>query len=540
MKKHCLRLICLLLACLLLTGCGELSGPAQELLDAVRQESGEDYVTFGSMVYARPDLEEMRTVLDQACEAAAGEDFREIIQSIYAFYDVYDAFDTNYALADIHYCIDLTSEKWQEEYDFCVSAAPQVDAMLEELYCALAKSPCLDRLEDERYFGQGYFDAYRDQTPWEEEFTALLEQEAALVSRYYELSELGTAYLPGSEEYYDACFADMAQVLAELVPIRREIAQYWGYDEYAQFAADNYYYRDYDMELAETYLREIRRELVPVYTQFNQSFDWSGAFGWTEEDMAYNWLRTAAVKMGGDVAESFRILDQGGLYDIAYSENKYQASFETYLVSYQVPFIFMNPTGTEYDCLTLAHEFGHFCNDYVSWGSYAGIDVQEFFSQGMEYLALCYAEDTGKLTRGKLAESLAIYVEQAAYAVFELELYRLPEEQLTPEGIRQLYDRIAAEYGFGSLGYDARDFVTVTHFFTDPMYILSYVVSNDAAMQLYQLETENPGAGLACFQENLGTEEYYFLSFLEAAGLESPFAPGRLEELKETFGEILQ
>ena len=87
--------------------------------------------------------------------------------------------------------------------------------------------------------------------------------------------------------------------------------------------------------------------------------------------------------------------------------------------------------------------------------------------------------------------------------------------------------------------YDSRDFVSVTHFFTDPMYILSYVVSNDAAMQLYQMEMEEPGAGLACFEENLGTEEYYFLSFLNAAGLENPFAPNRLEELKKTFGEIL-
>lgn len=123
--------------------------------------------------------------------------------------------------------------------------------------------------------------------------------------------------------------------------------------------------------------------------------------------------------------------------------------------------------------------------------------------------------------------------------VFETELYRLPEEELTVEGIRALYERVAGEFGFGSIGFDPREFVTITHFFTDPMYILSYVVSNDAAMQLYQLEKQTPGAGLACFEENLGTEEYFFLSFLNSAGLESPFTPNRLEQVKLTFEEIL-
>ena len=540
MKKLYLRFIGLILSCLLLCGCTNLGGPAQELLDAIQQESGEDYVTFEDMVYSRPDLTEMQSVLDQSCEAAAGEDFRKVLQGIYAFYDVYDAFDTSYALADIHYCADLTDEYWEEEYNYCVSIAPQVDAMLEELYYALAASPCREKLEADMYFGQGYFDSYEGENLWDEEFTALLEREAELVNRYYDLSDLGNSYTPNSEEYYDACFAEMAQLLAELVPIRQQIAQYWGYEDFAQFAADNYYYRDYDMEQAEGYLLDIRDVLVPLYIRTNETFAWADAFAFAGEDQTYSWLRTAAVNMGGSVAESFRILDRGSLYDIAYSENKYPASFETYLVSYQVPFVFLCPTGTDYDYLTFAHEFGHFCNDYISWGSYAGMDIQEFFSQGMEYLVLAYGENADRLTQAKMAESLAIYVEQAAFAVFELELYRMQPEELTPENILDLYTRTAEAYGFSSVGYDPREFVTITHFFTDPMYILSYVVSNDAAMQLYQLETEAPGTGLACFEENLGTEEYYFLSFLDSAGLESPFAPGRLEEVKKTFEEILQ
>ena len=48
-----------------------------------------------------------------------------------------------------------------------------------------------------------------------------------------------------------------------------------------------------------------------------------------------------------------------------------------------------------------------------------------------------------------------------------------------------------------------------------------------------------PGAGLKHYTENLTTTEAYFLAFLESAGLQSPFAPGRLEEVRKTLETIL-
>ena len=81
--------------------------------------------------------------------------------------------------------------------------------------------------------------------------------------------------------------------------------------------------------------------------------------------------------------------------------------------------------------------------------------------------------------------------------------------------------------------------MAIGHFFTSPLYIISYVVSNDAAMQLYQMEQTEQGSGLACYVDNLATEEVYFLSFLQHANLESPFADGRINTVKKTFEAIL-
>ena len=527
-------LCCLGLALsLLLTGCGGDWGQfAQTMEEAVAED---DTVAYRDMAYTRPDMDTLEAVLAKACQVAAGEDFEQIISMVYSFYDVYDNFYTNYSLADIRYSADLTDEYWQAETEFCAANSARVDAALEELYYALAQSPCLAQLESEAYFGAGYFDSYQGENNWDAEFTALLEQESELVNRYYVLSELGADYEYGSESYFDACFRDMAQVLVDLIRVRHEIAVYWGYTDYNEFAADFYHYRDYTVGQSRDYLEEIRRELVELYRQVNLSGIWEDGFADTTEEETYAYVAEMAGNMGGTVEEAFILMDRAGLYDIGWGENKYQSSFEVYLTSYYEPFIFMCPGMSTYDHLTFAHEFGHFCNDYASFGSYAGVDVLEFFSQGMEYLSLCYVDDTEKLAKLKLADSLCLYVEQAAFASFEMQMYDIPEEELSPETLAELYDRVVLEYGFDSVGYDPREFVTINHYYTNPLYIMSYVVSNDAALQLYQMEIAEAGRGLACLEENLDTMESYFLSFLESAGLESPFEDGRIQRVRQTF-----
>ena len=538
MKIRFLRLIALVLtAAVLLSGCGmvdfgEYFGAVRSLVD------GNAIVPYESMTYERPDMTQLRQTLDAACEAAEGDDVSAILDGIYDFYDAYDWFSTYYALADIHYCADLTDTYWEDEYNYCTQNAATVDAALQELYRALAQSPAREELEQEEYFGEGFFDSYEDEeSVWDETFTAMLEEEARLQTRYYELSAQAADYQDDTQGYYDACADGMASLLAELIAVRQEIAEYCGYSDYPQFAEDFYFYRDYTAAEEEQLLDDIRRELVPLYRELDAGA-WEATGEYASERETLNYLATAAEGMGGTVKEAHDLMKTAKLYDTGYGENKYNSSFEQYLTSYQEPFIFMNATLTAYDKLVLAHEFGHFCNDYASYGSYAGVDVSEFFSTGMEYLSLCYGGED--LTRAKMADSLGNYVEQGAYASFERQMYSLTGNALSAEGLYALYEQVALDFGFDSVGYDRREFVDVTHFYTNPMYVFSYVVSNDAAMQLYQLEQEQRGAGLELYEQNLTTEESYFLAFLDSAGLESPFEAGRISSVKAVFESVLE
>ena len=548
---------CLLAVCLLLSGWLNVAASArmvtgvQELWQSVQgttmtewfqqgavaalEESGydSDVYAFSRMVYERPDMEALRRSYETVQVAARLADERTIMKAVYDFYDEFDWFYTRYSLADIHYSMDLTDRYWADEYSFCVENSTEVDRLLEQVYYDLAASPRREALEGPRYFGRGFFDAYDGENTWDETYVSLLEQEASLTNRYYTLSEGALSYT--GSNYYDACADDMAQLLVDLIRVRQQLAEHAGYEDYRSYAYDVDFYRDYTPEQMEAYLTGIREELVDLYRRMHDTDAWGYAGRYCNEDTTFRVVREAARAMGGTVWESFQHMEKGGLYDLTYGENKYAASFEVYLTSYGEPFLFQNSELTNYDQLTFAHEFGHFANDYVCDGCYAGIDVLEFFSQGMEYLTLCYGTDMEELTRVKLADSLATYVEQAAYASFENRMYQLTGEDLNIQALYDLYDQVALEYGFESVGYDPREFVDVTHFYTNPMYIVSYIVSNDAAMQLYEMEQRSTGTGLALFEENLFTQEDWFLAFVEQAGLQDPFT--RLDQVRDTFAE---
>ena len=535
MKTQSIRLIALILSlCLLLSGCNVLERTGLlDLMNRVQMEAS--IIPYGDMEYSRPDPDAIEDALNACIESAQGDDFFRLEECLYIYTDLYYDFYTNLSLADIRYCCDLTDIYWSDEYNYCMSYSAQVDAGLDQLMYVFADSPHREMLETDEYYGEGYFDAYEGESIWDETFTALMEEETSLISEYYDLSaQLMESYDTG------VIYLRMADLLAELIALRQQIADYTGYESFHHFAYDFYYARDYSPQQEAEYLQQVKQELVPLYEEVAYTLMYGLQADYSSEHQTFAYVQEMAQAMGGIIEDAFDMMDIAGLYDITYSENKYNASFEVYLTSYDEPFIFMNPSGTTNDHLTFAHEFGHFCNDYASYGTMVGVDVAEVFSQGMEYLSLFYCEDTGMLTKIKMMDSLCVFVEQSAYAEFERRAYALTGDALTGENLITLFGDVAMEYGFGDLGANKIFFTQVPHFYTNPMYVFSYVVSNDAALQLYQLEQAEAGAGLAVMAENLDTMEGYFLAFVESAQLESPFAEGRLASIRETFEDILK
>lgn len=531
MKRISVVIVVICMAvCFLLSGCSSLLGMF-----------GSSLVPYERMEYTRPGMTQLQKVLDSSCQIALeSTDIKAVVNAIWNYYDVYDDFYTNYNLAMISYFRELNDTYWQAEYAYCAQNSAQVDAGLDRLYRSLAQSPIRETLESDDYFGENYFDSFEGESIYDEYLTKMLTQEAALVSEYQTIwgQSADTEYY--SDAYFTTYGSQMAEVFLELVQLRQEIAAYVGYGSYPEFAYDFYYGRDYTVQQATSYLADIRAELTPLYQQLDSgAFEAANAPATESDTLQY--VQSMAQSMGGTIKQAFSDMSRAKVYDITYSPNKYATSFEVYLLRYATPYIFFSPTKTAYDKLAFAHEFGHFCTDYVMpGGSVQGIDVAEFFSQGMEYLSLFYAEGGSKMENLRMAMCLTTYVEQAAYASFEHQVYSLEGEDLTVEGIQNLYRSICTGFGFDETVWDSRDYVCMPHFFEQPLYIISYVLSNDAAFQLYEMERAEKGAGLRCYEENLASMQYQLLPFLSEAGLASPFETGRLSQVKQSLSKAIQ
>lgn len=541
MVKLRVRLLALLLALALL-----LSGCSMDRLETLWYQLGNflgmSFVTtFDEMEYTRPDMDAMEEKL-AACLTAMEEEAsaEELMESVWNFYACYNSFYTEYYLANIHYYKDLTDIYWSAEYEWCMEQSAKIDAALEELYYALAACPMRQTLEEEGYFAEGFLAAYEGESIWSDELIALLEEEARLVSEYYEVNAASAEVPYYSEAYFTTYGTQLLDIYTQLVRLRQQIAQHAGFEDYPTYAYAQDFYRDYTPQQAQTYFEQVQQELVPIYRETDIAAIVSPINTLCNEEDAFFYVKSCAKALGGAFEEAFRLMEAGQLYDISYGENKHEASFEVFLPSYMEPYIYVCPSMNQRDKLTFAHEFGHFTNDYISNGTTVDVDVAEIFSQSVENLSLLYADGGEALTEYRMLSVLATYVEQAAYASFEYNAYMLPAEEVTAENILAVYEKTGKDYGFDSWNWDPRDLVAIPHFFIAPMYISSYVLSNDVALQVYQLELEETGAGVALLEAQLATQESYLLAFLEQAELESPFTEGRIQRVAQTIRSALQ
>ncbi len=555
MKK--IRLIALaLVLILLLTGCKELLAQAREnARDKLLPGESEAPDTFASFAYVRPDMETLEALLGDCREAVEqGYSYRVLNEKIDGFYMELDNYDTMMSLANIRYAQDLTDTYYRDEYDYCVSQMSDVQRLLEDLFVTLAKSEYVDKLEADS-FGEGFFymytapagsgDDWEYESIWDETYTSLYEREGQLANEYYARQEALSDLTFETDGDYAKALEQLGPLYVELITVRQEMADYLGYDSYEELAGE-YYNRTYTPAQTEAYLASIREHLVPIYKEVDRSKLWDRVYETrSSEKMCMEYVSSAARAMGGSVERAYDLLERKELCDIAPGASKAAGSFEIYLPTFGVPFILMNPTGYLDDLLGFAHEFGHFANDFAAEGTYASADINEIFSQGMGYLALCYADspddDTLELLKDyTMASSLCTYVEQAAYYSFEQQAYRLTGEELTTENLCDLFGQTLQDFGLDSSQWDGREWTLIPHFYQQPFYVFSYVASNDGAMQLYQMELEGPGSGLALYSRMLRDwEDVPLTDYLSQYELQDPLAPGRVEELAGLFRDRL-
>ncbi len=513
--------------------------------------------SFDQIVYERPDAQAIIddfTALQELVESGAS--YSEILDAYVLLDEATYYFSTMDTYAYIRYTLDLNDPYYDEEYNWCEEQLPLVAQAEEKCFIAMGKSTQREKLEAE-YFGEGFFDYYdENQIFSNDRVVELMQQETALQSEYMALQSDMTITWQGEEVLVDELFGDesldyssymkaldlyyqkynplCAEIYIELIKTRNAIAAELEYDSYADFAYEYYYERDYSPAQVSAYLDSISEHLSRLYYTAAYN-DYSSPMS-TDETMQL--LEGVAYAFGGPIATAYDYMMAYSLYDISESTSKMPGSYMTYLNSYEMPYMYVSPTNDIGDLMTAVHEFGHFVDGYVNCNTTSSIDCNEIFSQSLEFLALDVADlsddERENLRKSQAAGAVMTFLSQACYADFEAQLYLLPEEELSAEKFNEIFAQCFEAYLYDITGYEdliAPSWFEVQHFFIAPHYIISYCVSLDAALQVYQCELAD-GSGLENYFKLLSLSSgESILALLEKADMTSPFSEGRMEEL---------
>lgn len=350
------------------------------------------------------------------------------------------------------------------------------------------------------------------------------------------VSELTLQYNALIMEYlsYDEETEKIGALYRELVDLHNEEAQSAGYKDYADYAYEASYGRDFTPDdaaaLCEAVKPYARQYFGSLYYNEATYADFSADTDLTERELV-GLVTQYMPRVSDDAAKAAAYMEKHGLYFMDSAERVSDLGFTTTLDQYNAPFIYLALYGDQNDIQSMFHEFGHYYDAYVNpvpdlLLSVGSLDIFEIHSTGMEALSTGWYEDI----YGEDADLARIrFLDSALYTVFsgclfdEFQRVVYADPTLTPEQISQTFVTIARSYGLRSFGKEFSHYwMQVNHNFESPFYYISYAVSMLASLQIYEM-AENDWASAADFYNDLvslGAFDYTYCELLDKVGLE--------------------
>ena len=477
--------------------------------------------------------------------------------------------DTAYQMSNLAYCKDVANEELYDEvsriYEDFIDYYDDIFTLLRDV-CDSAYRECFEE-ELGKSLVEGLLE-YEEMTEEEKDREIRLEslsdeyEQAINEDYYYEYQgkEWNFDMLYASEddldddEYLEIYFgiyeseaAVIGEIYKEIISINNEIAKSEGYDNYAEYAYETTYFRDYTVEDAKSFLKQVRKnaakyigkteDLLSDLSEYDPGF-------FTEDDTAtFEFLLPYIESIDPELGVSLRYLIRNELYDLKNSDTKSAQGFTVEMDSFGDAYIYDSPYVNAIDLFTYIHEFGHFNNTFYSTDSIfsdvSTLDVSEIQSQGLEML-MCTKYD--EMFDEGVASFLETYeVRNIMYSVLsgamvgEFEIYAYENPDATVEELGEYYLELYDEYyGTNVSAYtDAYyGFIDITHIFEQSMYYISYATSAIAALEIYDLSLEDYDLACEKYMElSSYPSNWQFKEVLEYMGLEDPFSQGTVKDI---------
>ncbi len=527
MKKT--KLIALLLALLMLTGCADLLAPFMGENNGGYIENEyftykvPESVDFNSLSYVSADMDKIEATYKELGElGTTATDFSQIVEKFNETEEfAYDML-TNGTIANAHYSLDRTNSQYEANDLEATENRIAATTMSEEAFLEVLGGPYKDEFRE--LIGEEYADNLIESGAKSDEHVALLEEEALLIQEYNELYLVDYTYeFDGVEwtldmvfdpvtsaqvaqedlyEIYNAISYDrnyaLATVFSDLIEIRKQIAVFEGYDNYADYAYADIFDRDYTPAEAMELNNQVSEFVAPLYEEANsamysQYYDFEISSEYMMSTVKENLLEISPL-----FEEPFDYMIDNNLF--IYTEDAstaYNGAFCSDLYAYDAPLMFMLGQSGTYNVKTLVHEFGHYAEAYYNTFEEdepsTTLDIAEVHSTALEMLMYhaSYEEifDDSTILYADILSKLSIIVDSSMFDDFLQQVYA-SDHKLTVDEINQIFFTTESKYRpiTNSWGYSWTD---VPHSFEVPFYYLSYGVATLHAMDIFRVAEES-------------------------------------------------
>ena len=352
---------------------------------------------------------------------------------------------------------------------------------------------------------------------------------------------------------YQAANGILGEDYRALVKARASQAESFGYDNFAEYAYEELYDRDYTVEDLQELRKVVKEELAPVYQELKDRKDElepeeAGELGGGDFEKILADIRPQIGKVSPYLEEAFDFLQEYRMYDADTSSLRRSTGYTVALPYYGSAMIFDQMTGDYQDYFTAVHEFGHFNAAFHDPTrqifSSTVEDVDETQSQGLELLFMPYWEEIFPGQTGEFLETAALcnilhsVLDGLAMEEFEQTVYTHPDMSL--DEMNDLQASLLQEYGVYEDESDRYYWVQITHLFDMPFYYTTYATSALAALQLWKTAQNDPEEAVREYLELSKIHgEYYFLYSLQLCGIADPLESGEITRIAESVQEYL-
>ena len=511
---------------------------------------------FADMKYKHIEAEPILTLIEEARGLLGDASNAQEVEELYdRISDVSLEMSTMRVLISLLSYQDIRDEDAAAESAWCAERDELANDAIRALVRDILNSPCAAFLEEQLGpDGVEQYRQYKDMTDRQREMRA---REIALMSEYNALA---------GQTFTDAANKNetLGEFFLELAAVRRELAEAYGYDSYAEYAYEQTYGRDYTPEEIRSFHAAVKeyivflsgelQELRDAYRQVDEykallDGEYIAYAGDTSMDMIEPYLG----RLSSELLESFEYLRRYHLYDLDPGDAKADGGFTAQLYRDSAAFIFGSPSGKIRDFQTVIHEFGHYNKFYYTdwtWersahGDDYDVDAMEVPSQGLEALFLhFYPEIFGELAPAvetyEVTSLVSSLVDGALQDEFQQYVYTAGSE-LTLEKLNEKYYELCVEYDvLGDNGEFKHDWVDYPHTFNAPCYYIAYATSAAGALAVWE-ESQSDFYGtvdkylaFAAMDPPLGFTERF-----AAVGIDNPIDPKFVDALAGTLYERL-